>query len=233
MHVGLFIPCYVNHLYPQTAIAALELLENQGIQVSYPADQTCCGQVHANAGMEKDALSVYAHFVKVFENFDYIVSPSGSCTAQVQHQYAALPQTPAVQKVRERTMDLSTFLQNIIKTPRIEALFPHKVALHTGCHGLRSLGLDPRPLLANVEGLELISLQFPDECCGFGGTYAITEPELSAKMGRDKLADCLDKGAEYICSTDQSCLMHLEGLIKRQKLPLKVIHLAELLTAKP
>lgn len=243
MRIGLFIPCYIDQFYPQVGIATLELLEKLGCQVVYPAGQTCCGQPMANSGCEQDARGTYAHFVSLFEPYDYIVAPSGSCTYHVRHHYDIIEQTDAVTQVRNRTLDLSEFLVDILKIESLDAYFPHAVGLHQSCHGLRGLRLgksservEPpfskmKTLLGMVEGLELVELSRPDECCGFGGTFAINEPDISAKMGKDRVADHLRHGAEIITAGDMSCLMHLEGIIRRNQQPLRVMHFAEILNA--
>jgi L-lactate dehydrogenase complex protein LldE len=222
----------------------LQLLEKLGCQVEYPLSQTCCGQPMANSGCEEDALPVYRHFVDTFAGYDYIVAPSGSCTYHVRHHYDVILQTETVQQVRERTLDLSEFLLDILKINQLTAKFPHKVGLHHSCHGLRGLGLGQgseraggddfskiKTLLSMVEGLELTALDRPDECCGFGGTFSINEGAVSAKMGRDRLADHLRHGAEVITAGDMSCLMHLEGIAKRQQAPVRLMHFAEILNS--
>jgi len=241
MRIGLFIPCYIDQFYPQVGVATLELLEKLGCQVAYPLDQTCCGQPMANTGCEQDALATYRLFVSNFEACDYIVTPSGSCAYHVRHHYDVLEQTPAVARVRQRTLDLSEFLVDVLQIHTLEARFPYRVGLHQSCHGLRGLRLGQdtervgddfskiKFLLHQVRNLELVALDRPDECCGFGGTFAINEAAVSAKMGKDRLADHLRHGAEVITAGDMSCLMHLEGIIRRQQLPLRVMHLAEIL----
>jgi L-lactate dehydrogenase complex protein LldE len=243
VRVGLFIPCYVNQFYPAVAIATLNLLESLGLDVHYPQEQTCCGQPLANTGLEVEALPVYRHFIKTFQGYDGIVAPSGSCVYHVRKHYDVIPQTPEVERIRRKTFELTEFLMDVIQVKKLEARFPHRVALLQSCHGLRGLRLAQsservlagfskwEELLALVEGLELTPVDFADECCGFGGTFSVQEPEVSVKMGQDKIAKILNSGAEYVTSGDSSCLMHLEGIIRRQKLPLKTIHLAEILTS--
>jgi L-lactate dehydrogenase complex protein LldE len=241
MNVALFIPCYIDQFYPRVGIATLELLEKLGCRATYPAVQTCCGQPMANTGCETESTGAYHHFVQTFSGYDYIVAPSGSCTYHIRKHYDIIEQTPTVRHVRERTLDLVEFLVDIVKVEKLHARFPYKVGLHQSCHGQRGLRLAQsservgpafskiRTLLEMVDGLELVELDRPDECCGFGGTFAITEPVISAKMGIDRLADHHRHGAEVITAGDMSCLMHLEGLIKRRKIPLKVMHIAEIL----
>ncbi len=241
MKVGLFIPCYVDQFYPQVGIATLELLEKLGCTVEYPAGQTCCGQPMANSGCEPDARAVYRHFIDLFRGYDYIVSPSGSCSYHVRKHYDTLEQTEAVQQVRKNTLDLCEFLVDILKIKALDSQFPHKVGLHQSCHGLRGLRLGTgtertleqesklNALLGMVKGIELVELSRPDECCGFGGTFAVSESALSVKMGKDRIADHADKGVDVITAGDMSCLMHLEGIIRRQAMKIKVKHIAEIL----
>ena len=245
MRIALFIPCYINQFYPQVGIATLQLLEKLGQDVFYPHDQTCCGQPLANSGFEGDAVRTYDLFVRNFQDYDYIVAPSGSCVYHVRHHFDIIPQSAEVSHVREKTFELCDFLVNILKIDKIEARFPHKVGLHQSCHGLRGLRLGQsselmgpgnpsvvRQLLAGVEGLELVELTRADECCGFGGTFAVAEEAVSVKMGTDRLSDHLKNGAEVITATDMSCLMHLEGLVRRRNLPLQIKHVAEILNSK-
>jgi L-lactate dehydrogenase complex protein LldE len=243
MTVALFIPCYVDQFYPRAGIATLELLEKVGCTVDYPREQTCCGQPLANSGMEQEARPIYTHFVETFAAYDYVVCPSGSCVYHVNKHYDVLEQTEQVKTVRERTYELADFLINVVGVTELPAKFEGKVGLHNSCHGLRGLRLGSgservveafshyRYLLDMVEGLEVVPLDRIDECCGFGGTFSVNQPELSTKMGRDRIADHLRHGAEVITSGDMSCLMHMEGLIRREGLPLRVMHVAELLNA--
>ena len=241
MKVGLFIPCYIDQFYPQVAIASLELLEKLGCQVVYPTGQTCCGQPMANTGCEQDAVATYHHFVELFHAFDYIVAPSGSCVYHVRKHYDIIEQTEAVKRVRENTLDLSEFLLDVLKVESLDSSFPYKVGLHQSCHGLRGLRLGTgservlekdsklQALLRLVKGIELVELSRADECCGFGGTFAINEPAISVKMGKDRIADHESKGVEVLTAGDMSCLMHLESIIRRQQKNIKVKHIAEIL----
>jgi L-lactate dehydrogenase complex protein LldE len=241
MKVALFVPCFVDQLWPQAARATLVLLERLGVTPDFPRAQTCCGQPMANAGCERDALAAYRHFVCVFASYDYVVSPSGSCVHHVRHHYDALDQTPEVRRVRERTYELCDFLQNVLHAPPLDATFPHRVGLHVGCHMRRGLRLAPSSeitpepggvmlgLLRQVRGLTLVDLDRSDECCGFGGTFAITESAVSARMGQDKVAAHQRAGAEVIVSGDVSCLLHLDGVIRRQGSPIRTLHIAEIL----
>lgn len=241
MHIGLFVPCYVDQFYPQVAIATLELLEKLGHRVSVPPDQTCCGQPMANSGYERYAKKTMEMFVRNFSEFDYVVAPSGSCVYHVRKHFDIIEQTPEVQQIREKTLEICEFLVNHNATAQLQNNFPYRVGLHASCHGQRGLRFakssevvgEPfsivRQLLESVKGIELIDLQRPDECCGFGGTFAIAEEAVSVKMGKDRIQDHILNGAQVITGTDMSCLMHMEGIIRRRKLPLRVMHVSEIL----
>ena len=243
MKVALFIPCYIDQFYPRVGIATLRLLERLGCTVTYPPGQTCCGQPMANSGCEGDALASYRHFVETFAGYEYIVAPSGSCTYHVRHHYDRLEQTPEVTAVRERTLDLAEFLLDVLQITALPARFPHRVGLHMSCHGLRGLRLGSgserreapfsklEQLLRMVDGLELVELDRADECCGFGGTFAVNEAAISVKMGKDRIRDHLRHGAEVITAGDMSCLMHLEGIARRRNDPVRILHLAEILNS--
>jgi L-lactate dehydrogenase complex protein LldE len=244
MVVGLFIPCYVNQFYPKAAIATLELLQKTGVEVVYPPGQTCCGQPMANSGFEDLAQGCDALFIKNFSDFNYIVAPSASCVLHVkQHLHSpAYPDQAAA--IRGKVYELVEFLTDVLKIEKLNAQFPHRVGLHHSCHGLRGLHLSqmselnapafskPQHLLNMVRGLELIPLDRQDECCGFGGTFCISEEAVSVKMGKDRVADHEKNGAEFITSSDLSCLMHMEGILHRNKSSVKVVHIAEILNSK-
>ena len=243
MKVGLFIPCYINQLYPQVGKATLELLEKLKVNVAYPSGQTCCGQPMANSGYEYESVGACNNFVDNFKDFDYIVTPSGSCAYHVKKHYNIIPQTDDVTKVRNNVYELCDFILNILKVKDLGASFPFKVGVHKSCHGLRGLRLGscsevvgPRfsyieELLQEVKGVELMPVKRSDECCGFGGTFAVTEEAISVKMGKDKIKDHLESGVEVMTATDTSCLMHLEGLVNRNQQPLKILHIAEILNS--
>lgn len=242
MTVGLFIPCYVNQFYPQVGIATLELLEKFGCKVVYPVQQTCCGQPMANSGYEHLTHGTNELFVKNFAGLDYIVSPSGSCVLHVKEHLHAGKETEAA-KIRSGIYELTEFLTDVLKIENIKARFPHKVGIHQSCHGQRGLHLSqmselvakpfskPEHLLRMVDGLELIELTRKDECCGFGGTFCVVEEAVSAKMGKDRVEDHIQNGAEYITGADMSCLMHLEGVLKRKGSKVGVKHIAEILNS--
>jgi L-lactate dehydrogenase complex protein LldE len=243
MNVGLFIPCYIDQLYPQVGIATLQLLERLGVSVTYPTNQTCCGQPMANSGFEHLTQGTSHNFVTNFSDFDYIVCPSGSCSLHIKDHLHDDAHPDKALSTRKKTFELTEFLTDIIGIKKLDAHFPHKVGLHQSCHGLRGLGLaqmselvappfsKPESLLKMVTGLELIELERKDECCGFGGTFCMFEEAVSVKMGQDRVADHVTHGAEYITGVDMSCLMHLDGILRRQKNNLKVIHIAEILNS--
>ena len=236
MRVALFIPCYIDQLYPRVAVATLALLEKLGCDVVYPLDQTCCGQPMANAGFEHEGDKTLSLFEQNFAGFQYIVSPSGSCVLHVKEHASK-----GGDALHDRMYELTEFLVDVLKIESLDASYPHRVGLHESCHGLRGLRLgtsselnEPvvskvKHLLGMVDGLQLVDLNRRDECCGFGGTFAVTEEAISVKMGRDRIKDHLSNKAEVITGTDMSCLMHLEGLIHREQQPVKVVHLAEIL----
>lgn len=236
----------MDQCYPGAGLATVEVLERQGLSVDFPQAQTCCGQPMANAGCTADAQRLAMRFVRVFADYDFVVCPSGSCTAMVRHHYPELLDPSDREGLRTcgRTLELCEFLVDVLQVKTLGVRFPHKVGLHIGCHGLRDLRLarasermDPpdskvERLLRMVEGLELVTLSRPDECCGFGGTFAVQEEAVSCRMGRDRIADHVRAGAELIASTDSSCLMHMEGLIRRDGLALPMRHVAEVLAGR-
>lgn len=235
MRVGLFIPCYVDQFYPQVGIATLNLLEKFGCEVVYPANQTCCGQPMANSGFEHLTQGCNDLFIKNFKDFDHIVCPSGSCTLHIKDHLHGNESIP------KKIYELVEFLTDILKIENLDASFPHKVGLHQSCHGQRGLKMSqmselvappfskPEKLLKMVKGIQLIDLGRKDECCGFGGTFCVAEEAVSVKMGKDRVADHLHHGAEYITGADMSCLMHMEGILRRQKSPVQIRHIAEIL----
>ena len=243
MTVGLFIPCYVNQFYPNAAKATLQLLQKLGVDVTYPPDQTCCGQPMANSGFEYLSQDCNDLFIKNFSGFDYIVAPSASCILHVKDHLHSEKNEEQARLVRSRVFELVEFLTDILKIEKLDASFPHKVGLHHSCHGLRGLHLaqmselnapsfsKPEKLLSMVNGLEQVTLDRADECCGFGGTFCVSEEAVSVKMGKDRITDHTKNGAEFITSSDLSCLMHLEGILQRNKSKLKIVHIAEILNA--
>lgn len=244
MNVGLFIPCYIDQFYPNAAIATLNLLSKLGITVKYPVNQTCCGQPMANSGFEHLTQGCNDLFIDNFAEFDYIVSPSGSCVLHIKDHLHSPDAEDKALGIRKKVYELTEFLTDILKVEKLSARFPHKVGVHQSCHGQRGLMLaqmtelvddpfsKPLHLLKMVEGLELVELSRPDECCGFGGTFCVAEEAVSVKMGKDRVADHVNHGAEYITAADMSCLMHMEGILRRQHSDVKVLHIAEILSAE-
>jgi L-lactate dehydrogenase complex protein LldE len=245
MHVALFLPCYIDQLYPDVGLATVELLEKCGCTVHFPEAQTCCGQPMANTGCREESRPLAERFLEIFGDYEYVVCPSGSCTAMVTHHYDEfLTGHSGFEQLKRRTYELCQFLVNVVHLDRLSVRFPHRVGLHNSCHGLRELRLGrssermeadyslARQLLQLVEGIELVELQRPDECCGFGGTFAVSEEAVSCQMGLDRIADHEQAGAEVITAGDMSCLMHLEGLMRRQKKSIRVMHIAQILAGR-
>jgi L-lactate dehydrogenase complex protein LldE len=247
MRVGLFVPCYVDVFFPEVAIATLELLERLGCDVEYPLEQTCCGQPMANSGCQEDAAQCEDHFVRCFEGFDAIVGPSGSCVHHVRAHLDAIEQTPGAQRVRARTRELVEFLHDDLEVEAFPwAAFPHRLGLHDSCSAVRGLGhvrpserveepyfSKTRDVLSKVRGVDLVEIDRPDECCGFGGSFCVVEEAVSSKMGADRVEDFFRHGAEYVASADMSCLLHMKGVIDRLELPMRVVHLAQILNGGP
>ncbi len=245
VQVNLFIPCYIDQLYQQVGHATATVLERAGCSVRFDPRQTCCGQPMANAGCAVDAAGLAHRHLEIFRG-GTTVCPSGSCTSMVRNHYAHLPisLSPVDLETCKRTFELSEFLVDVLGIEDLGASFPHSVAVHQSCHGLRELGLGtmserggprtPSPaerLLSKVKGLTLSKPSRPDECCGFGGTFAVSEAELSSRMGEDRVRDLAAGGAEYMVAGDMSCLMHLDGIARRQRIGLRAIHLAEILAS--
>jgi L-lactate dehydrogenase complex protein LldE len=247
--VALFVPCYVDQFFPHVAIAALTVLERLGLKVDVPEGAACCGQPAANAGFAREGHSTIARFVDVYAPYERIIVLSGSCALHVKQHAGEVAahggRTDAAgARVAERTTELCTFLHDEVGVDWIAGLgatYHGRVAVHIGCHALRGLGLATpselqvrpfdkvRALLGAVRGLEIADLARPDECCGFGGTFAVGEPAVSTKMGRDRLRDMTTHGAQAVVSTDMSCLMHLDGLARRERMGLPMYHVAEVL----
>lgn len=243
MHVGLFIPCYVDQFYPQVGLATARVLRRFGVtDLHFPEAQTCCGQPMANTGCTDAAAPLAERFLDVFAGYDYVVGPTGSCVSMVRNHYESiLGDHVRVEAVGRKTYELCEFLSDVLGVESASGRFPHRVGLHKACHGLRELRLGQDServgpafdktlrLLEGLDGIALSQLTRPDECCGFGGTFAVAEEAVSCLMGLDRLADHVKAGTEVLTAGDMSCLMHLEGLIRRQKLPIRVMHVAEVL----
>lgn len=240
--VALFVPCYVDQLYPEAAIAALRVLERLGCDVAVPDGAPCCGQPPANAGYEREGEGALRALVRAYHDYERVVVLSGSCAAHIREHAAALGDAGG--SVAAATVEFCAYLHDDIGLEAIASLgatFPARVAVHVGCHSLRRLHLaraselqvppfdKVRALLSGVRGLSFAEPARPDECCGFGGAFAVTEPAISARMGRDRLGEYLAAGAEAVLSTDMSCMMHLDGIARREGVRLPVMHVAQVL----
>ena len=237
--VALFVTCIVDQFFPQVGESVVRILRRVGVEVTFNPAQTCCGQPAFNTGFREEAHSVASRVLDLFDDADYVVAPSGSCASMVRVFYPELfagePERLAkLEKLRTRFFEFSEFLVKVLKAEDVGARFPHRVAYHDSCHLLRELGIEsePRALLRAVRDIELLDLKDYQVCCGFGGTFAVKFPEVSVAMGEDKVRAALDAGAEYLVANDSGCLMHLAGLIHRQGLPLKTLHLAEVLAGQ-
>lgn len=235
MNVQLFIPCFVDQLYPDTAFNMLKVLEKAGCTVNYNTNQTCCGQPAFNAGFWDEAKSVCGKFLKDFEGSDYIVAPSASCVGFVRNYYSKLFGNSSLHHdmadVCKRIVEFSEFMVKVLKIENVGAVLNGKATYHDSCAGLRECRIkeEPRKLLANVKGLELTEMNDVETCCGFGGTFAVKFEAISIGMGEQKVENALATGAQYLISTDHSCLMHLQGYIKNKGYNLKAMHLADVL----
>ncbi|MEU9232440.1 (Fe-S)-binding protein [Streptomyces subrutilus] len=244
MRAALFVTCVNDALYPRTGIAVVRLLERLGVTVDFPAAQTCCGQPQYNTGYRHEAEPLLRRTAEAFAGYPYVVTPSGSCAAMIREHYPRIGRRAAAegrggelaalaQELAPRVYELTEFLVDVLGVTDVGAYFPHTVTYHPSCHGLRGLGLGDRPrrLLTAVKGLELVELPGAEECCGFGGTFAVKNPDVSAAMGTDKTAAAAATGARVLCGADNSCLAHLDGLLRRARSPLRTLHLAEILAA--
>jgi L-lactate dehydrogenase complex protein LldE len=242
MRVALFITCYNDLLYPEVGRAIVRLLRRLGHEVDFPAEQTCCGQMHWNSGYQDACIPLVERFVGAFAGYDVVVTPSGSCASMVRRYHPLVAELAAEQgtgaglsekvaAVSPKVYELSEFLVDVLGVTDVGARFPHTVAFHPTCHSTRLLGVGDRPtrLLAAVDGLNLVDLPRSEACCGFGGTFAVKNADTSVAMGLDKVDDVLGSGAEVLTAGDTSCLMHIGGLLSRQKSSVRVMHLAEIL----
>ena len=229
--VALFVPCYVDLVYPEVAKAVVSIFDRLSVPLAYPLDQTCCGQPAFNSGHWAEASMLAGHFAKTFDGYRWIVVPSGSCAAMARVFYGQIDPNAVAARVGARVCDLASFLVNVLGVADVGARFPHSVTYHDGCHGRRELHSTEAALtlLTSVEGAEYRELEAIDECCGFGGLFAVKYDELSTSMGAAKVGRALSTGAEYLVSGDSSCLMHIGGMLKHRGERLKTIHLAEVL----
>jgi L-lactate dehydrogenase complex protein LldE len=240
MRIGLFVTCLTDTLYPATGKAVVTVLERLGHRVEFPQGQACCGQMHFNTGYRKEALPMARNFAATFKDYEAIVTPSASCASMIHEYYPALAEeagdqelAAALSEIIPRTYELSVLLADVLHTTDVSAYYPHKVTYHPSCHALRMLKVGDAPvrLLQNVRGLTLAELPGAEECCGFGGTFAIKNADVSAAICADKVANIRKTGAEVVCATDNSCLMHIGGTLTRQQTGVTAVHLAEILAA--
>ena len=238
MDIQLFIPCYIDQLYPQTGFNTIKVLEKAGCNVHYNPNQTCCGQPAFNSGYWEEAAGLAEKFLNDFHPGMPIVSPSGSCSSFVIHHYHKILKEKPEQlekhlQLKNTVFEFSDFLVNVLKVEKLGAKFPHKVTFHDSCSALREYGIkdEPRKLLAQVGGLQLVEMEESETCCGFGGTFAVKNNSISVAMAEKKVRNALDTGVEYIVSTEASCLMNINGYCAKNKLPVKGIHLADILAS--
>ncbi|HLA52717.1 MAG TPA: (Fe-S)-binding protein [Flavitalea sp.] len=237
MKVQIFIPCFIDQLYPQTAFNMIRVLEKAGCEVEYNTEQTCCGQPAFNAGYREEAKAVCQKFIKDFRGADYIVVPSASCVGFIRNYYQKLFGNSSlhaeVKDLSKRTFEFSEFLVNILKVEDFGATFDATVTYHDSCAGLRECHIkaEPRKLLSKVKGLQLREMDDVETCCGFGGTFAVKFEPISIGMADQKLGHAKATGSDYIVSTDHSCLMHLDGYIRFKGIPIKTMHIADVLVS--
>ena len=240
MRIALFITCLTDTLFPETGQAVVRLLERLGHQVAFPEDQACCGQMHVNTGYRREALPMARRFAAVFDGFEAIVCPSASCAAMVREYHGRLAEEAgdpglarAAAALAPRVHDLSTLLTAVLGVTDVGAYFPHRVAYHPTCHSLRMLRVGDAPLrlLRQVRGIDVAGLPAAETCCGFGGTFAVKNADVSAAMCADKVAAVQQARAEVLCAADNSCLMHIGGALTRQRTGIATMHLAEILAS--
>ncbi|MEV8509830.1 (Fe-S)-binding protein [Actinoplanes sp. NPDC051475] len=240
MRIALFVTCLADTLFPAAAKATVQLLERLGHEVVFPPGQTCCGQMHINTGYQKDALPLVRRHVRTFAPYEAVVAPSGSCVGSVRHQHAMVARAAGdaslaarAEDVASRTYELSELLVDVLGIEDVGASYPHRVTYHPTCHSLRMLRVGDKPLrlLRHVRGLELVDLPDAEQCCGFGGTFAIKNADTSAAMLADKMRHVLETGVEVCTAGDSSCLMHIGGGLSRLDAKVRTVHLAEILAA--
>jgi L-lactate dehydrogenase complex protein LldE len=238
-NVSLFVTCIVDQLFPRAGMAMAEVLERAGCRLSFPPDQTCCGQPAFNSGYRDEARQVASHFLNVFRDAEYVVVPSGSCTSMITHHFEELfAQEPnkleETLRLKPRVWEFSQFLTEVLKLEDVGASMDGVATYHDSCHALRELKIKegPRRLLGNVRGLELREMDLAEECCGFGGTFSVKFPEVSGGMVRTKIDSIMRTGADVVVSIDSSCLMQIQGAINRAGLPIRTMHLAEVLACR-
>jgi L-lactate dehydrogenase complex protein LldE len=240
VRIALFVTCLGDTLFPDVGRATVMLLERLGHEVVFPRAQTCCGQMHVNTGYQQEALPLVRRYVEVFSGFEAVVVPSGSCTGSIRHQHAMVARrygdedlAQRAEAVAARTFELSELLTDVLGTEDVGAYYPHRVTYHPTCHSLRLLGVGDRPLrlLRAVRGLEMVELPDAEVCCGFGGTFALKNPDVSTAMLADKMRGVLATRAEVCTAGDSSCLMHIGGGLSRLRAGTRTVHLAEILAS--
>lgn len=240
MRVALFATCLGDTAFPSAPKATVRILERLGCRVEFPLGQTCCGQMHTNTGYRSQAVSSVRTFVDAFGDYDAVVAPSGSCAGSVRHQHADVADASgdrrlsrAARELAPRVYELSEFLVDRLGVTDVGAHFPHRVTYHPTCHSSRILRVGDKPLqlLRAVRDLDLLELPEAEQCCGFGGTFALKNSDVSVAMGSDKVRHAQETGAELLCAGDSSCLMHIGGMLSRQRSGMRVLHLAEILAA--
>ncbi len=235
--VDVFIPCFIDQLYPDVGYNMIKILQKLEIQVHYNKNQTCCGQMAFNSGYWEEARNLGEKFISDFKTGRVIVGPSASCISMVKNYYPLLFKNSSkhneLNEVRENIYEITDFLVNVMKVTNLGAEFNHKVTIHDACAAKREYGLthEVRTLLKNVKGLEIVEMKDSDECCGFGGTFSVKNEAISTAMAEQKVGNALDTGAEYIVSTESSCLLHQQGYIDKHKSPIKTIHIVDILAS--
>ncbi len=238
--VALFATCITDTMKPSVPIAVVKLLERLGCTVTFPKSQTCCGQITTNTGYFARSLGTVKNYVRSFRDYEYVVAPSGSCVGAVRHQHEMIATKAGdaglardAKEAASHTYDISEFLVDVLGVTDVGAYFPHQVAYHPSCHGMRiaKLGDKPMRLLRAVEGIEIVDLPEAEQCCGFGGTFSVKNPDISIAMATDKAKNVAGTGAEYLVGGDHACLMNIVGRLHREKQPVKAIHLAEILAS--
>lgn len=235
MKTGIFIPCFIDQIMPDTGLNMVKVLKKAGVEVTYNPAQTCCGQIAFNDGFWEQAKHLGEKFIKDFIDYDYVVGPSASCIGMVRNYYPEMFYNSAWHNenkyLSKKIYELTDFLVNQIKHPNLGGRFQTRITFHDGCTALREYGIkeEPRILLSNVDGLDLVEMNESDVCCGFGGSFSVKHEAISTAMAETKVQNAIYTGAEYIVSTEASCLMHLDAYIKKHQLPIKTMHIADLL----
>lgn len=239
MKVSLFVTCLVDQFFPEVGLSTVSILRRLGVDVDFPAEQTCCGQPAFNSGYASDARDLARRFITIFEKSEYVVAPSGSCTSMVKVFYPELfhddrQWVGRAEALAAKTYELTEFLVNVLKVEDLGSAYGGKVALHQSCHLLRELKVktEPQRLLQSVNGIELVQLERAEECCGFGGLFSIKYPDISGSILQDKIDSIKNSGAEVVVASDVGCLMHIAGGLSRQCIPVRTMHIAELLAGK-